>query len=119
MPGFLFFESTAMQTILQILKVNELRSGVSHKSGAPKNWEMQDCECIVLGDDGSVQQVGVLPLGSEMRKDPPKPGVYIGTFALRAGMQDRRIGAVLVGLQPYGVKGGGVVVGAAKAAKDA
>lgn len=100
-----------MQSILQILKVNELRKGTSHKTGTARDWEMQDCECIVLDDLGNVAQVGVLPLGPEMRKDPPKPGVYIGTFALRAGMQDRKIGAVLVGLQPYTVKGGGVTVG--------
>lgn len=90
----------SMTSIIQILKVNELRKGVSSKTG--RAWEMQDCECVLLSDTGAVEQVGVLPLGRDMMGDnAPAVGTYLGSFALRAGLQDRRIGAVLTGLQPY------------------
>lgn len=92
-----------MQSILQILKVNELKKGVSRKTGNP--YEMQDCECLILNDDGSIDQVGVLPLPKDLR-EKVAPGTYIGSFAMRPDMQTRRIGAVLTGLQPYSVKGG-------------
>lgn len=88
----------ALTSIIQILKVNEKRDGV--KDG--RAWSMQDAECVLLGDDGQMEQVGVLSLPKEMMGElAPKPGTYIGSFALRAGMKDRRISAVLMGLQPY------------------
>lgn len=88
----------ALTSILQILKVNEKRSG--SKDG--RAWEMQDAECVLLGDAGEVEQVGVLQLPKSMVGDAaPKPGTYLGGFALQAGMRDRRINAVLVSLQPY------------------
>lgn len=96
----------ALTSILQILKVNEKRTG--NKNG--RDWAMQDAECMLLNDDGSLEQVGVLQLGKEMMGDAaPKPGVYAASFALRAGMQDRKIGAVLTALTPYPVKGASAV----------
>lgn len=90
-----------MQSIIQILKINELRKGA--KDG--REWQMQDAECLLLKDTGEVDQVGVLQLPKELRGDSaPKPGVYLGSFGLRPNMRDRRIEAVLVGLQPYTVK---------------
>lgn len=92
----------ALTSIIQILKVNELRKGV--KNG--RDWAMQDAECMLLSDDGAIEQVGVLQLPKDMMGDAqPKLGIYIGAFALRAGMQDRKIGAVLTALTPYAVKG--------------
>lgn len=90
----------ALTSIIQILKVNEKRTG--NKNG--RDWAMQDCECALLGDTGEVEQVGVLQLPKDMM-DPvaPKPGIYMGAFALRAGMQDRKISAVLTALTPYAV----------------
>lgn len=88
-----------MQSILQILKVNEERSGV--KDGRP--WAMQDAECLLLKDTGEVDQVGVLMVPKELR-GTVTPGHYLGTFALRPNMASRRIEAVLVGLTPYSVK---------------
>lgn len=91
----------ANTSLLQIFKVNDARSGV--KDGRP--WSMQDAECAILDDDGVMQQVGVLPLPKHMMGDvAPKPGVYLGSFALMAGMKDRRIGSVLTGLTPYEVR---------------
>lgn len=90
----------ALTSILQVLKVNEKRSGT--KNG--RDWSMQDCECALLSDTGELEQVGVLRLPKDMMGDAaPKPGIYMGAFALRAGMQDRQIAAVLTALTPYAV----------------
>lgn len=90
----------ALTSIIQILKVNEKRTG--EKNG--RAWAMQDAECALLADTGELEQVGVLQLPKDMMGEAaPKPGIYIGAFALRAGMQDRKIGAVLTALQPYTV----------------
>lgn len=86
-----------MQALIQIIKVNEVRSGVSKTTGKP--WTMQDAECLLLADDGSPQHVGVLTLPRGMTGDTaPKPGTYTGTFALQSSLRDRRIEAVLTGL---------------------
>lgn len=87
----------ALTSIIQIIKINEKRNGV--KDGRP--WEMQDAECILLDDTGSAMQVGVLSLPKHLMGElAPLPGVYSGSFALQAGMRDRRIQAVLTDLRP-------------------
>lgn len=102
----------ALTSILQILKVNEKRSGT--KNG--RDWHMQDAECVLLADTGELEQVGVLQLPKDMMGDAaPKVGVYLGSFALRVGMQDRKIVAVLTALTPYTVgKAAGAAVPSAK-----
>lgn len=93
----------ALTSIIQILKVNDKRTG--EKNGRP--WAMQDCECALLADTGELEQVGVLQLPKDMMApNDPKPGIYLGSFALRAGMQDRKISAVLTALNPYAVAAG-------------
>lgn len=88
----------AMTSIIQILKINEKRTGT--KNG--RDWAMQDAECMLLADTGEIEQVGVLQLPKDMMGDAaPKLGIYSGSFALRAGMQDRKIGAVLTALTPH------------------
>lgn len=88
----------ALTSIIQILKVNEKRTG--NKNG--RDWAMQDAECMLLSDTGELEQVGVLQLSKDMMgENEPKPGIYSASFALRAGMQDRKIGAVLTSLTPY------------------
>jgi len=89
-----------MQSIIQILKVNDLKSGTSKKTGNP--YEMQDAECLLLKETGEVDQVGILQLPKDLR-GVAQPGVYLGTFALRRDMASARINAVLTGLQPYAV----------------
>lgn len=87
-----------MQSIIQILKLNEARSG--EKNG--RKWEMQDAECLLLNEDGSVNQVGVLMLPKDLL-GKVNPGTFMGTFALRADTSregQRRINAILTGLQP-------------------
>lgn len=85
-----------MQSLLQILKVNDPREGV--KDG--RAWSMQDAECLLLKETGEVDQVGVLRIPRDLR-GKVAPGIYLGAFALRADMASRRIEAVLTGLQPY------------------
>lgn len=83
--------------LIQIVKVNDKRSGT--KDG--RNWELQDAECLLLNEDQSPSQVGVLSLPKDLRGDnAPKPGIYTGSFALQSGMRDRRIEAILTGLTP-------------------
>ena len=99
-------ESQAMQTsILQIFKLNEARSG--EKNG--RRWEMQDAECAILNDAGSVEAVGVLMIPKDLM-GKVQPGIFLGSFALRPDTSregQRRIQAVLTGLQPYTVKAKG------------
>jgi len=84
---------------IQIIKTNEPRSGT--KDG--RAWAMQDAECLLLDDTGQPSMVGVLQLPKELMGDKaPKPGYYTGNFALRSGLRDRRIEAVLTSLVPAG-----------------
>jgi len=82
-----------MQSLLQILKVNEKRSG--EKNG--RKWEMQDCECILLTDAGEPDQVGVLMLPKDLVGNVT-PGRYTGAFALKADLMTKRIEARLTSL---------------------
>lgn len=92
-------------SILQIILTNPIREGVGKLSGNP--YRMQDCECIILNDDGTPREVGVLMLGKELVGNVT-PGTYLGQFALRANKSEkgqRRIEAVITGLTPYAFKG--------------
>jgi len=88
-----------MQSFIKILLVNKARNGISVKNNKP--WEMQDAECVIMNDDGSPAQVGVLQLPKTLMGDnAPKAGDYAASFALVSGMTDRRINAVLTSLTP-------------------
>lgn len=87
-----------MQSIIQILKVNEVRA-IPTKTGTPFN--VQDAECMLLKPDGTIDCVGVLALPREMMGDnAPALGVYTASFGLAAGYKDRKINAVLANLLP-------------------
>ena len=86
-----------MQSIIQILKLNDPKTGTSAKTG--RAYDMQDAECLLLKDDGSIDQVGVLQVPKALR-DQVKPGTFTATFALHANFASRRIEAVLTGLVP-------------------
>lgn len=85
-----------MHAIIQVIKVNEVKSGT--KDG--RNWEIQDAECILLTDEMKPDQVGVLTLPKDLR-GKVSPGVYTGSFTLKSDLRTRRIEAVLVGLVPH------------------
>lgn len=88
----------SLPAFIQILKVNEKRTG--NKNG--RDWAMQDAECMLLNESGELEQVGVLQLPKDMTGDAaPRPGVYIPTYGMRAGMQDRKIGPVILALTPH------------------
>lgn len=93
-----------MQSIIQILKLNEPKTGISQKNG--KAYDMQDAECLLLKDDGSVDQVGVLQVPKSLREEV-RPGTFSATFALHANFASRRIEAVLTGLVPIDRKAAG------------
>lgn len=90
-----------MQAIIQILKVNEVKKGVSKKTGNP--YELQDAECVLLNDDGTPSQIGVLSIPKDLR-EKVQAGTYTGSFSLRPDLQTRRIEAVLIGLNAYSVR---------------
>ncbi|HEY4065616.1 MAG TPA: hypothetical protein VGM74_01865 [Burkholderiaceae bacterium] len=86
-----------MNSFLQVLKLNEPRSGVKND----RKWEMQDAECIIFDEHGAVDSVGVLMIPKPMM-GLVQPGTFVGSFALRANTSrdgQRRIEAVLTGLQ--------------------
>lgn len=96
-----------MQSILQILKLNDPRSG--EKNG--RKWEMQEAECLILNEAGDVAEVGVLMIPKDLMGKVPV-GTFYGTFALRANKSregGRRIEAVLTGLQAIKKSGNGFV----------
>ena len=89
-----------MQSIIQILKLNEPRawsmdgrSGFSHSA-----------ECLLLAADGTVDQVGVLRIKGDDLIKKAQVGTYLGAFAMRANPASRQIEAVLTDLQAV-VKG--------------
>lgn len=86
-----------MQSVIQVLKVNDTRKGVSRKTGNP--YEMQDAECLLLTADGVIDSVGVLQVPRELMGKVEK-GTFTASFALRPNMSSRRIEAVLTNLTP-------------------
>jgi hypothetical protein len=84
-----------MQSLVQILAVGP----VLNKEFEGRPYKIQECECVMLNDDGSAASVGVLRLSDAMKGDnAPKPGTYSASFAMRARPKDRRIEALLTGL---------------------
>ncbi|MES2949351.1 MAG: hypothetical protein V4858_12500 [Pseudomonadota bacterium] len=90
---------------VNILKVNELETGVSGKTGKP--WDRMTAECALLDDDGVLECVGRLVIPQAMREGI-KTGVYRAGFALVVptfGDQKGDITARLTALTPVPVKG--------------
>lgn len=100
-----------MQSIIQVLKLNDPKTGMSAKTG--KAYDMQDAECLLLTEDGQIDQVGVLQVPKNLR-DKIAVGTYRGTFAMQANFASRRIEAVLTDLTPFpGSKASGAAAPAA------
>ena len=87
-------------SVVQILKVNDSRSGIG-KNG--KAWTMQEAECILIDGDGQVSQVGVLDVPKDMIGHIT-PGNYTATFSLAAHYQTRKIESRLTALTRIPVK---------------
>lgn len=84
-----------MKSVLQIIKVNQARSGVKND----RQWKMQDAECILFNEDGTVDAVGVLMIPKDLQ-DKVSEGKYEATFILRPNMASRRIEAQIATLVP-------------------
>lgn len=91
-----------MHSIIQILKLNEPKTGISKKNG--NAYDMQDAECLLLNDDGSIDQVGVLQVPKSLR-EKIAVGTFRASFAMQANFASRRIEAVLTDLVAVPVKG--------------
>lgn len=92
-----------MQSLLQVLAVNEPRTG--EKDG--RTWQSQDVEAITRGEDGSFGKAGRLRLPKEL-VGAVTPGLFMGSFSLERDESREgggRLIAKLVGLQPYALKG--------------
>lgn len=88
-----------MQSVVQIL----VAGPVEDREWEGRKYKAQSCECVLLKDDGTPAQVGVLRVPEELH-GKVAPGVYVGSFAMKPDRKTRVLGAVLVGLQPYTVK---------------
>lgn len=91
-----------MQSIIQVLKLNEPKTGISKKNG--NAYDMQDAECLLLNEDGSIDQVGVLQVPKSLR-EKIAVGTFRASFAMQANFASRRIEAVLTDLVAFPVKG--------------
>ena len=89
-----------MKSVLQIIKVNQARSGVKND----RAWKMQDAECILFNEDGTVDAVGVLMIPKDLQ-DKVAEGKYEATFILRPNMASRRIEAQIATLVPLAKPG--------------
>lgn len=94
-------ESLIMFTsTIQILKINDIASGISAKTGKP--WERHTAEGMLLKDDGSVECVGKLNIPKDLR-GTLTPGIYRASFSFYVpSMGDTKgdISTMLVGLIP-------------------
>lgn len=108
--------SANFSSTLQVLKLNEIERGISSKSGKP--WERHTAECILLGDDGSIECVGKLNIPEPLR-GIVQTGTFRAGFTLHVptfGDQQGQITSRLVSLTPVPVKGAAPVQAPAKAA---
>ena len=80
---------------IQILKVNDVATGVSKKTGLP--WERHTAETILLDDDGQLLEVGKLAIPKDMRGNL-KPGVYRAGFTLGVVISDSDRGNIVTRL---------------------
>lgn len=85
-----------MQSIIQILKLNE-----------PRPWEMNGnkgvshtAECVLLNEHGGIEHVGVLKIKGEDMIKKAQVGTYTASFAVRANPASRVLEAIVTDLTP-------------------
>lgn len=86
-----------MQSTIQIFKLDEVKKGISKKSGQP--YEIHTAQAALIDSVGNVDTVGVLDIPRDLR-EVVKPGIFTGSFAMKTNFSNGRIEAVLVGLTP-------------------
>jgi len=98
---------------LRVIKVNEVREGVS--SVTRKAYRMQDASCIVLDEQGQIVTVGLFMIPKDMT-GLLQPGDYACTFGLAVD-REGKINARISALSPVKIENGRVtMVPPAKAA---
>lgn len=88
-----------MQSMIQIFKLDEVKKGVSKKTGNP--YEIHTAQAALIDASGQVDQVGVLDIPAALREQV-KPGLFTGSFAMKTNFSNGRIEAHLTGLTPAG-----------------
>lgn len=87
----------AHTSLIQILKTGDEVA----KTFDGRSYTTQECECLLMNDEGVIDCVGVLRLSNQFKgENAPKPGLYHAAFSLVASPKDRKIGAVISGLTP-------------------
>lgn len=90
-----------MQSTIQIFKLDEVKKGVSKKTGNP--YEIHTAQAALIDAAGNIDTVGVLDIPQSLREQV-KPGVYTGSFSMKTNFQTGRIESVLTGLTPAPVR---------------
>ena len=86
-----------MQSTIQIFKLDDVKKGVSKRTGNP--YEIHTAQAALIDAAGNVDTVGVLDIPQALREQV-KPGVFTGSFAMKTNFQTGRIESVLTGLTP-------------------
>lgn len=94
-------EEFTMQSAIHVFKLDEVKKGVSKKTGNP--YEIHTAQTALIDVNGNVDTVGVLDIPTELR-GKVNPGRYTATFAMKTNFQNGRIEAVLTGLVPLADK---------------
>lgn len=84
-----------LPSFIQVLVAQPIRKGISKKNGQP--YEMQEADCVMLDEDGTLLQVGVMTVPRE-QMGKLEPGVYQPSFGISVNFQSRVITPVLMGL---------------------
>lgn len=90
-------EEFTMQSMIQIFKLDEVKKGISKKTGSP--YEIHTAQAALIDVGGQVDTVGVLDIPQALRHTV-KPGLFTGSFAMKTNFASGRIEAVLTGLTP-------------------
>jgi len=90
-------ESVTMQSMIQIFKLDDVKKGVSKKTGNP--YEIHTAQAALIDAAGNIDTVGVLDIPPALR-DQVKPGLFSGSFAMKTNFSNGRIESVLTGLLP-------------------
>lgn len=88
-----------MQSLIKIFKLDEVKKGLSKKTGNP--YEIHTAQAALIDANGNVDTVGVLDIPPELR-GKVVPGDYSGSFAMKTNFMTGRIESVLVGLVKMG-----------------
>jgi len=86
-----------MQSTIHVFKLDEVKKGVSKKTGNP--YEIHTAQTALIDAAGNVDTVGVLDIPPDLR-GKINTGRYTATFAMKTNFQNGRIEAALVGLLP-------------------